>query len=322
MSRGCWGNVTDAPVETIWSETVGLSAPRYLDDWLESLDSTADTRSCYRNCLEDFTEWIDEARPDELIPSTIRDYRDSLSDSYSAATINLRLSALRSFFDWAVRNEIMDSNPAGPVQSLRNHSTSHRHKRQELSAEEVSALIETCSLSDDEPITYRDKTIICLMAYTGTRTVELHRADIGDLEHQNDRLTLWVQGKGQRDKSDFVVIPQPANDALSQWMAVHPNNENDDAPLFVSLSYRNKGDRLTRHAIRTMIKRRMNQAGIDDEDKSAHSLRHSAISQAIRAGADPQEAQAMARHSNINTTMTYYHEIDRITDPAEDRIHY
>ena len=90
----------------------------------------------------------------------------------------------------------------------------------------------------------------------------------------------------------------------------------------MSLSRRNYGERLSSPAIRALVKERFQQAGINGARKTTHSLRHSAISTAIRNGATPTQAQAMARHANVNTTMVYYHELERTTRPAEDLIIY
>jgi site-specific recombinase XerD len=58
------------------------------------------------------------------------------------------------------------------------------------------------------------------------------------------------------------------------------------------------------------------------ETKSTHSLRHSAITNAIRNGADPKQVMQMARHKSFNTTLGYYHEVNRLNSPAEDLIDY
>jgi integrase/recombinase XerD len=305
---------TSAPAERLEDVINELS-----DRWLSTLDLSPDTVDTYRQSLKTFLEWITEQKDTQVTAGTVRDFRDALNDDYAATTVNLRLSALRSFFDWAVRQDHLPANPAESVQSLRTRSSTRRHKREELSSEEVAGLLETCE--GDRDVDKRNRAIVALMAFTGVRTVELHRANIEDLETKNDRMILWVQGKGQQDKSDFVVLPDPAVDAVREWLKVHPDGDDQD-PLFVSLSNRNRGARITRHAIRTMIKRNMEDAGIVGDNKTTHSLRHSAISNAIRNGADPQQAQSMARHANVNTTMIYYHEIGRTEDPAEDRISY
>jgi integrase/recombinase XerC/integrase/recombinase XerD len=60
--------------------------------------------------------------------------------------------------------------------------------------------------------------------------------------------------------------------------------------------------------------------GIDDSRITAHSLRHTAITLSLLAGATPQEARAMARHADINTTLIYAHNINRIAQAPEKKI--
>jgi integrase/recombinase XerC/integrase/recombinase XerD len=309
----------DAPLTT----TQGLED--MVSDWLRSLDGSEDTRRTYRRALEQFQEWYEDEQRAALdgqrqaAAGVVRDFRDHLAEEYSAASVNLKLSALRSFLDYCVKSGMVEANPADAVEGLKRSGTTKRHKRDELTPDEINRMIEDCQ--DQETTTgVRDRAIIGLMAYTGLRTVEVHRANIADIETDQGRTILWVQGKGESGKDDFVVLPEQAERMLSDWMAERPDA--DEGPLFVSTSPRNRGDRLSRHAIRTMIKRRMDAAGIVSDRKSAHSLRHSAISSAIRNGADPEQAQGMARHANITTTMTYYHEIDRVENPAEDLIDY
>lgn len=311
---------TDAPLTT----TKGLED--MVSEWIRSLDGSEDTERTYRRALEQFQEWYeDEGRAPldgkrQAAAGVVRDFRDSLAEQYSASSVNLKLSALRSFLDYCVKAGMVEANPAEAVEGLKRSGTTKRHKRDELTPDEINRMIEDCE--QQETITgTRDRAIIGLMAYTGLRTVEVNRANIGDIETDQGRTILWVQGKGETGKDDFVVLPEQAERMLSEWMAQRPDGDDED-PLFISTSPRNRGARLSRHAIRTMVKRRMDAAGIVSDRKSTHSLRHSAISSAIRNGADPEQAQGMARHANITTTMTYYHEIDRVENPAEDLIDY
>jgi site-specific recombinase XerD len=300
-----------------------------VNTWLEDIDKKADTTRTYRKALEDFTDWYNtEQRPALDTPDKraaagiVRDFKYFLNEDegYSAATVNLKLSALRSFFSWTVREGLIEKNPAEDVDGMKRAGTSKRHKRDELTTSEVRRVLEGCQT--DESLTgTRDAALIALMAYTGLRTVEVHRANIEDLKTEDDRTILEVQGKGSDEKGDIVVLPEDAENILSDWLSERSDAIDED-PLFVSLSPRNRGDRLSRHAIRTMVKRRLKDAGIVNGRKSTHSLRHSAISNAIRNGADPEQAQAMARHENMNTTMTYYHEINRVENAAEDLIDY
>ena len=93
-------------------------------------------------------------------------------------------------------------------------------------------------------------------------------------------------------------------------------------PLFVSFSNRSNGQGLSGGALRLIVKTAYRQAGITSERKTAHSLPHTAITKAIQRGAKPIKVQSMARHKSLDTTMIYYHELDRLEDPAEDYIRY
>lgn len=299
--------------DLILSETASLPVTLLLDTWLDEIEAKDDTREAYARAVDRFITWMSE-RGESVSPALIRDWRDSLEGA--PATINLHLSSLRSFFAWAVKSGYISSNPASDVQGRKRRGTTTRHKRDELTAEEIQQVMSTC---DGSMIGIRDRAMMSLMAYAGVRAVEIHRADVSDLDTRQGRRILWVQGKGHDDKDDFVVIQPIAEADLQHWLAVHPR---PDRALFVSLSNRTFGDRLSRASIREIIKGHYKQAGVLDPDKTTHSLRHSAISAAIRGGATPTQAQAMARHANINTTLIYYHERGRLTEPAEDLISY
>ena len=164
----------------------------------------------------------------------------------------------------------------------------------------------------------RDNAILSIMLYTAARGVELHRADLADLQTQGGRLVLFVQGKGHGEKDDFVVIAH-AESALRDWLGVRGNKQ---GPLFCSLSNRSAGERLSLQAYRAMIKDYMRLAGVQG-NKSTHSLRHTAITKAISEGVPLHKvSKGLARHASMDTTMIYFHELDRLTDPAEDHINY
>lgn len=296
-------------------ETVNVEA--LVSEWLAALDCSEDTRTAYRLGMGKFLDWLADNGL-EATAATIRQWRDGLKGQYSAATVNVRLSAVRSFYAWADDQGRIAINPAAGVKGAKRRGTSKAHKRDELTAGEIRAILAECD--PNTPTGARDRALVALMAYTGVRSVEAHRADVGDIRTKDGRLVLWVHGKNRDAKDDFVVLPEGALVELRRWLAIRPGQNGD--PLFVSLSHRNAGQRMSRPAIRAAVKARFKAAGVVGDLKTTHSLRHSAISTAIRGGATPTQAQAMARHSNINTTMIYYHEVNRTQNPAEDLISY
>lgn len=88
----------------------------------------------------------------------------------------------------------------------------------------------------------------------------------------------------------------------------------------VSLSNNSLQGRMSTHAIGRMIRDYYHLAEIYSKRITPHSLRHTAITLALKGGASIQEAQAMARHQNINTTLIYAHNIDRTANAAEFKI--
>ncbi len=89
----------------------------------------------------------------------------------------------------------------------------------------------------------------------------------------------------------------------------------------MSLAPRNKGERLSTWAIQQMTKARYQEAGVVGR-KTTHSLRHSAITSAIKNGGTPMQVRAMARHQSFDTTLGYFHETSRLDNPAEDLVSY
>ena len=295
-----------------------------IEDWLrwckDAEDASEATLTAYRKSLRVFRNWLVHIGPGLVMPETVIAFKAHLQERYKPQTINLRLSAVRSFYRWMVITGKLRVSPASEVKGAKRPN-SKRHKRDALSNGEVLAVLETC---DDGPIGIRDRAILVLMAYCALRTIEVHRANIGNLKTGNDRLILEVQGKGRREADEVAVIPRSQEPAIRAWVAlrmVFPRHSEGD-PLFVSMSNRNAGGRLSTRAIRWIVKERYRRAGVAGKRKTSHSLRHSAITNAIRHGAQPLQVKALARHGSFDTSLIYFHEEARTANPAEDLITY
>jgi integrase/recombinase XerC/integrase/recombinase XerD len=295
-----------------------LATTNWIDKWLEAerVNGAAEnTINAYRRGLHRFLGWLAEQGITQPNSADIAAYRDSLKENYSNLTVNLSLSAVRSFYRYLLENGAIGYSPAEGVRGIRGGK--REHKRSELSDSEVLDVLDTC---DDTPQGIRDRAILTLMAYCGLRTIEVQRANLDGLK-VNGRMVLWVQGKGHREADEFVVIPRDQEPVMRRWLAERKKLGNNPA-LFVSLSKQNRGERLTTRAISLLVKEHYHQALIFDDTKTTHSLRHSAITSAIRNGATPLQVQAMARHNSFNTTLGYIHEVSRLDSPAEDLIAY
>jgi len=311
-----------------------------VNEWLDWCKADGDasvlTLAAYRKGLDVFTGWLRDNPANAGIVTAgdilrykgwlkdhpITDKNDVVIGTYSVQTVNLRLTAVRSFYRWMVNTDRLQFNPAAQVKGLKR-SDSQTHKRDALTNSEILAVLDVCK-ADQSLAGVRDLAIITYMAFSGARGIELQRADIKDQTTKGNRMILWVQGKGHTEKDDFVVVPYSQEGVMRHWLSHRLTfaDHAGDGPLFVSLSNRNRGERLTTRAIRAIVKDRYKQAGVAGDRKTTHSLRHSCITSVILNKGSVMQAQAMARHRDPKTTLIYFHAVSRIENPAEDLVNY
>ena len=154
-------------------------------------------------------------------------------------------------------------------------------------------------------------------------SIEARRFDVKSVRTQGGKMVIDVHGKGRAESDEVMVVCHPdAIDALHDWLAERKRCRCDGAALFVSLSRGTYCERLSLRYIRHMVKGYYDLAGVVGEGKTTHSLRHSCATNMLSNGAPLQKVQSAMRHANINTTMIYAHEIDRISNPAEAFVAY
>lgn len=281
----------------------------YLDRQASAGQIASNTTKTYKRGLDKFLSWgIGRTVCRRLVLDWIADLRKS---ELSPGTINTWLFSVRAFFDWAVSEGIYPANPTAGVKSIRRRARGH--KRGILSNGEMRRLL---SLE----LSARDQAILHLLAYTGCRAIELIRADLEDLIQVGDRQVLRVQGKGRQEKDEEIIIAHPtAQEVLYRYLSARGG---EPGPLFRSYSDRSFDCRLSLRALQLLVKSAFRLAGIVSQDKTVHSLRHTACTAAIRRGAQVQDVQAMMRHSSPATTMIYYHREKRLANPAEAFVAY
>lgn len=270
--------------------------------------STAQT---YSIGLSRFISW-GASLPESALSSRslVLDWLVDLRSRYSAATCNTWLYAVRSFFAWARAQGLVATDPTAGVKALKARVSGH--KRNALSNLEVGRLLAAGSV--------RDRAILHVLAFSGCRGIELISADLSDLTYNGPQVQIRVQGKGSTEKGELIIIASKrAQDALAEWLALRGGA---DGALFWSLSPRSRGARLSLRGLHQIVKDNYRAAGIVGKLKTTHSLRHSAITAAIRNGASIPDVQAMARHRSAATTMNYYHHQQRADNPAEALIDY
>lgn len=141
----------------------------------------------------------------------------------------------------------------------------------------------------------------------GLRTVEISRANVGDLEKINGQAYLYIWGKGASEADTKKGIAAEVYEAIQDYLQTRADGKRKDAPLFVATGNRSGGQRLAPSTISTMLKRALQQAGFDSEKYTAHSLRHTAGTNVQDITNNLYLTQRYMRHESPKTTEIYLH---------------
>ena len=291
------------------------NAAQFIEQFLTDADIAPTTKETYRKALRQFFLWYAERGGGDLARADILAYKQAQLSRMQASTVGAYLSALRSFFKW-LESEKLYPNVAAGVKGIK---LSNEHRRDALTPMQAKLVLK--SLKGDSLQAKRDYALFNLLVRVGLRTIEVERASIEDIRNKGASTVLYVQGKGRQAKDSFVVLTEatamPIYDYLAARRAAGREIVGPESPLFASLSARTYGKRLVTRSIRGIIKKALRNAGLDNPRISSHSLRHSAVTMALLGGASLQQAQALARHESITTTMKYDHSLHRLAQAPE-----
>lgn len=294
----------------------------FLDIDVSAGDAASDTLNTYRRQLQQFLNWCNQHQldPVKITKDDIKCYRHWMikKKQFKPATIALKLAVVRRFYQAAVDKGLIGINPAAGVKPPREKQDP-ADKITYLEKIEVEKLFQAIP-RDGTLKTARDRTLIAIMALEGTRTVELHRTNISDLVRQGNNLGIRVEGK-----RSIRVVPLTPDivTILMEYLHLRENmgeTPKPSLPLFIAVGNRAKGQRLSRRGIRLIIDGYLQQASLKHTPGrtiSAHSLRHTAGTLALRAGAELRQVQDLLGHADPRTTCIYAHVADRwLNNPA------
>lgn len=226
------------------------------------------------------------------------------------ATLARRSATIRSFLTWAVREELIATNPAIRLKSpKREQRLPHilQNNQIERIFKPVPVPQGTPEAKAPEPtreqlaLADRDKLILELLYATAIRVGELVSLDINDVDL--DRRTLRVIGKGNKERT--VPFGQPAMNAVDNWLRrARPVLRTDDSGHALLLGRR--GKRLDARQARQVVSDALAALG-DTAARGPHSLRHSAATHLLDRGADLRAVQEILGHSSLATTQLYTH---------------
>ena len=284
----------------------------FLDHLRYERNVSAHTLRNYESDLQQFLDYLSppnekgngkkRAEPNikEIDHITIREWLATLhSDHKKKSSIARKLAALRTFFQFLVREGVVEVNPAKLVATPRKEKKLPVH----LSVEDAVRFIETPD--PDTDFGKRDRAILELLYATGVRVSELAQLDMRDIDFNNKLLRVF----GKRRKERIVPFGDPAAKALREYLSVRdkflmnaPVTKRDAQPLI--LNY--QGTRITTRSVGRLVEKYIRMcAGI--HDISPHALRHSFATHLLDSGADLRDIQALLGHARLSTTQVYTH---------------
>ena len=277
------------------------------------LDAKESTVTTYSKALRAFFAYLAEEGQTRPTRETILAYRDSIRARLKPSTVQTYIITVRLFFAWTAQEGLYPNI----AEHIKGAKLDRQHKKDALTAHQAKAIlagIDTSSLQGK-----RDYAILALMTSCGLRCIEVARATIADMRIAGDSAALYIQGKGRDEKTEYVKLAQPVEEAIRAYLKARGKAEGHEA-LFASASNNNKGEGMTTRAISGIVKQAMREAGLDSNRLTAHSLRHTAATLNLLNGGNIQETQQLLRHSNIGTTMIYAHNLERAANNSEARI--
>lgn len=227
------------------------------------------------------------------------------SGGMARSTLARRTATARSFMAWALREELIPTDPSLRLKAPKRNSSLPTVLR----PAQVDELFRTLAAeaADGQPLPLRDRAMIELLYATGIRVSELAGLDIDEVD--NERRTIRVLGKGNKERT--VPFGLPAAVAMDDWLRRgRPKLAGAESGPAAFLGQR--GKRVDPRQVRSVAARLFALLG-DTSATGPHALRHSAATHLLDGGADLRAVQEILGHSTLATTQLYTHvSVDRL----------
>jgi integrase/recombinase XerD len=292
---------------------VTTTAPRdYIQRFLESRDITEVSARSYRVKLEAYFKWLEERGVSSPSSDNIVEYVKFMkAGQWTSASISSYITPLRLFYAWLSRRFNVDDITNDD--RIKIKTTTKGHRKQALTEEQAVKVVQGVDRTTNTG--KRDYALLVLLFNTGLRSIEITRASVGDIQHDE----LRVHGKGRTEKDDFVILNTTAQAALNDYLKSR-GSLTSESPLFESESNRGKGAPLSSRAVQHLVSSYFTKAGVKSSLITPHSTRHTFASVALQHGTDVMQVKESLRHSSVQTTMRYTHMLKRRENAAEKSV--
>ena len=257
---------------------------RTVDAYMRDLHQFHDFLNQSVNTNRQISDW---QHIDRLL---LRQYLAHLQKTCLRTSLARKLSAIKVFFRFLVREGVLVDSPADALSSPRQE----QYLPKVLSAEQIAQMLDHFP-SGKRLLVLRDLAIFELIYSCGLRVGELTSLDFGSVDLENRQVR--VVGKGRKER--ILPIGRQACIALRNYLTERGHPDQHD-PLFLN----QRGGRLTARSVQRNLKNRLRQFGLP-ADVTPHALRHSFATHLLDAGADLRVIQELLGHVSLSTTQKY-----------------
>ena len=295
------------------ADSAGDQARGLADNFLSYLarvrNYSPNPAAAYAQDLDCFLIWASNCGID-VLQATHRDFRRFLSSlsgaGYAKTTVNRRLSAVRSFYSWLVREGVIESNPAAVVSSPKLP----KPLPHVLSQEDVEKLLKCADAST--PAGALDAALVELLYASGARIGEVASLDVDRIDFSDKSVRLF--GKGSKER--IVPLYPAALRALDAYLAharpvLLANHKGglaaeEAADAQRALFINARGARMSERSLRARFEKLLARAGLAGM-ATPHTMRHTFATEVLDGGADLRSVQEMLGHASLSTTQIYTH---------------
>lgn len=278
---------------------------RFIDHLHFEQRASKHTTSSYRRDLKRLTGFCDKNAIDSWQQLRQPQLRTHIGERHrsgiSSTTLQRELSAIRSFYQFLIKQQLAEQNPARDLRAPQKP----RPLPATLDVDQISSLLDREASS---PLEQRDLAMWEIFYSSGLRLGELADLSLFDVD-LSDKTVKIERGKG--GKSRIVPVGQKAILALQKWLKERTNlAKPGEKALFVN----RYGGRLSPRSIQARLSHWQRKQGLP-QHVHPHMLRHSFASHLLESSSDLRAVQELLGHSNISTTQIYTHlDFQRLAD--------
>ena len=277
---------------------------KFLDYLANVKNYSSNTVVSYRNDVEEFSEFVisEKMAPDILQLRNNRICKNYVSylssQNLASSSISRKLSALRTFYEYLLKNGIVRANFFEEVEAPK----SPKRLPKTIKNNEIMMLFGACD--QNTPLGNRNYCILELLYGCGLRVSELCGLQIKDIDFEG--LSIMIHGKGSKDR--VVLMYQEMSDNLKRYIStfrldlLYRSENQDNRYVFLNKN----GTTLTPRGVRVILNKLISDCG-ETFHLSPHMLRHSFATALLNNGADMRSVQELLGHENLSTTQIYTH---------------